>query len=110
MDFGTYNVILPAEPFVFGVNHIQPQSYLQDNIVKPSYGRSSPASPIDSISLENSGKIELDGEPELNIPEAALLAKKVRNFASTKVKVRVYIRGAPQSRKIVVAETNFRCV
>ena len=95
-DFGTYNVILPAEPFVFGVNHIRPR-VVPDNIVKPSYARSSSASPIDSIPLENSAKIKLGGEAELKIREAASLAKKVREFASTQVKVCVYIRGAPKS-------------
>jgi len=34
--FGTYSVILPPEPFVFGVSHI-PQRPVASRIVRPSY-------------------------------------------------------------------------
>ncbi|KAF8806238.1 methionyl aminopeptidase [Phlegmacium glaucopus] len=82
-DFGSYDVILPAEPFIFGIHHIQPR-VVPDHIVKPPYARSSSAPPT-----ENSGKIKLGGEVELKLREAALLAKKVREFASNQVKVGV---------------------
>lgn len=84
---GDYNVILPTEPFVFGVSHIQPR-FVPDYIAKPPYARGIQA-PIEEIPLQESGKIELGGEAELKIREAALLAKKVREFAGTQVKVRL---------------------
>jgi len=83
-----YTVILPAEPFVFGVSHIQPR-FVPDHIVKPPYARGS--IPVPTVEIpqlqDHSGKIELGGEAELKIREAALLAKKVREFAGTQVKV-----------------------
>ena len=82
-----YSVILPTEPFVFGVSHIQPRS-VPDHIVKPPYARGIPV-PTEVNPLQESGKIELGGEAELKIREAALLAKKVREFAGTQVKVRL---------------------
>lgn len=80
-----YNVILPAEPFVFGVSHIQPR-FVPDHVVKPPYARGISV-PTEDSPLQDSGKIELGGEAELKIREAALLAKKVREFAGTQVKV-----------------------
>lgn len=83
-----YNVILPPEPFVFGVSHIQPRS-VPDHIVKPPYARggNQNTTVVEEIPIQDGGKIELGGEAELRIREAALLAKKVREFAATQVKV-----------------------
>lgn len=81
-----YNVILPTEPFVFGVSHIQPR-FVPDHVVKPPYARGIPVPIEDGPLQDTSGKIELGGEAELKIREAALLAKKVREFAGTQVKV-----------------------
>jgi methionyl aminopeptidase len=80
-----YNVILPTEPFVFGVSHIQPR-FVPEHIVRPPYARGIPVS-AEEAPPQDSGKIELEGEAELKIREAALLAKKVREFAGTQVKV-----------------------
>ena len=82
-----YNIILPTEPYVWGVSHIQPR-LVPDHIAKPPYARGSPV-PTEEIPLQDRGKIELGGEAELKIREAALLAKKVREFAGTQVKVRL---------------------
>ena len=82
-DDSNYNVILPSEPFVFGTSHIQPRT-VPDHIVKPSYARGVLETPLQ----QDTKKIELGGEAELKIREAALLAKKVREFAGTQVKVR----------------------
>lgn len=92
-NFGTYNVILPPEPFVFGVDHIQPR-VVPDHIVRPPYARDNSAAIVD-IPIQDSGKIKLGGEAELKIRKAALLAKEVREFVSTLVKVRrcCYILG-----------------
>ena len=86
-----YSVILPPEPFVFGVSHIQPRS-VPDHIVKPPYARGGNPNPvvIEEIPIQDGEKIELGGEAELRIREAALLAKKVREFAATQVKVRLF--------------------
>jgi methionyl aminopeptidase len=82
-----YNIILPTEPFVFGLSHIQPR-FVPDHIVKPPYAGGIPI-PTEEIPIQDSGKIELGGEAELKIREAALLAKKVREFAGAQVKVRL---------------------
>ena len=85
-----YSVILPVEPFIFGVNHIQPR-VVPDHIVKPTYAKGIPI-PTVEIPLQDhhDGKIELGGEAELKTRESALLAKKVREFAGTQVKVRLF--------------------
>ena len=98
-DFGAYNVILPSEPFIFGVNHIHPR-VVPDHIVRPQYAYGSSNSNIDTPSLRDNEKINLGGEAELRIREAALLAKKVREFASTQVKVRVVRSRYCQERRI----------
>lgn len=56
--------------------------------MKPPYARGIQV-PTEEIPLQDRGKIELGGEAELKIREAALLAKKVREFAGTQVKVRL---------------------
>ncbi|KAF8178011.1 methionyl aminopeptidase [Pholiota molesta] len=76
VDFGSYEVILPEEPFVFG------------HIPKPPYALTADGMP-EQTPRANSGKIKLGGEAESRIREAALLAKKVREFAGNQVKVGV---------------------
>ena len=56
--------------------------------MKPSYARGISV-PKEDIPQQDRGKIELGGEAELKIREAAILAKKVREFAGTQVKVRL---------------------
>ena len=97
-----YNIILPTEPYVWGVSHIQPRS-VPDHIAKPQYARDIPVS-TEEIPQKDRGKIELGGEAELKIREAAILAKKVREFAGTQVKVR--LRLSKRGRIIAVDETN----
>ena len=82
-----YNVIFPTEPYVWGVSHIQSR-LVPDYIVKPPYARGISV-PTEEIPQQDRGKIELGGEAELKIREAAILAKKVREFAGTQVKVRL---------------------
>jgi methionyl aminopeptidase len=98
-----YNVILPTEPYVWGVSHIQPR-LVPDHIVKPPYARGIQV-PTEEIP-QGRGKIELGGEAELKIREAAMLAKKVREFAGTQVKVR--LRLSKCERMITVAETDLQ--
>ena len=98
-----YNVILPTEPYVWSVSHIQPR-LVPDHIVKPPYACGTPV-PTDEIPQQDRGKIELGGEAELKIREAAILAKKVREFAGTQVKVRLRLSYNVKER---VAETNLQ--
>ncbi|KAJ6611495.1 methionyl aminopeptidase [Mycena sp. CBHHK59/15] len=82
-DFGTYTVILPEEPFVFGVAHIAPRS-VPKNIARPPYAGGSQEVPHDV-----GGKIMLGGEAERRVRSAATLAKKVREFAGALLKAGV---------------------
>lgn len=108
-DFGTHNIILPPEPFVFGVYHIQPR-IVPDHIVRPPYALlGNSASPPLEDPLQNNGKIKLGGVEELKIRQVALLAKKVREFASTQVKVCVcsMFERSGKRERIVVPYTDF---
>ena len=89
-DFGDYEVILPQEPFVFGVSHIHARQ-VPESIVKPPYALTIDGVP-DQTPRRDSGKIKLGGEAESKVRQAALLAKKVREFAGMQVKVRVESR------------------
>ena len=81
-DFGNYNVILPEEPFVFGVSHIQPLRPVPSHIERPYYASVPPTE-----EPKGNGKIELGGEEEAKLRDAASLARNVREFAGTLVKV-----------------------
>ena len=84
-DFGDYSVILPPEPYIFGVSHIVPRS-VTPNIVRPHYAL--PGSNDIETDKGGDGKIVLGGEAEFRLREAAKLAKKVREYAGKLVKVR----------------------
>ncbi|KAG6824153.1 hypothetical protein H0H92_007843 [Tricholoma furcatifolium] len=79
-DFGDYSIILPEEPFVWGVAHIKPRS-VPSSIDRPSYA--TPGAKPDS-SLPK--RIALGGEEETRLRDAARLARKVREYAGTLVK------------------------
>ena len=81
-NFGDYNAILPEEPFVFGVSHIQPLRPVPSYIERPYYASVPP-----SEEPKGNGKIELGGEEEAKLRDAASLARNVREFAGTLVKV-----------------------
>jgi methionyl aminopeptidase len=87
VGIGTYSVILPSEPYVYGVEHITPRR-VPPNIVRPHY--SSTGIPDDAEyypKVEDDGKIVLGGEAERRLRAAARLAKKVREYAGNFVKV-----------------------
>ncbi|KAF8887260.1 methionyl aminopeptidase [Gymnopilus junonius] len=86
-DFGNYSVILPEEPFIFGVSHIQPRR-VPGHILKPPYALTPDGIP-DPKTKFGSGKIKLGGEEESRLRAAAQLAKKVKKFAGSQVKVGV---------------------
>ena len=108
-DFGDYSIILPPEPFVFGVSHIE-RRQVPSHILRPPYARQGPLLPQPSseenqqqplaseqVLLEktqkNKGKegsdrrIVLGSESEVRIREAGRLAKKVREYAGSLVQV-----------------------
>ncbi|KIM38727.1 hypothetical protein M413DRAFT_447677 [Hebeloma cylindrosporum] len=84
-DFGDYSIIFPPDPVVWGVSHIKPRT-VPSHIVRPPYAFPG-GDAADPPSHQNSSKIKLGGEAEHKIREVALLAKKVREFAGTQVKI-----------------------
>ncbi|KAF5364110.1 hypothetical protein D9756_000084 [Leucocoprinus leucothites] len=86
-DFGHYSIILPPEPFVFGVSHIKPRQVPRD-IIKPSYVLNNGNEALEGVNKPES-IIELGGEAESRLRRAAQLARRVREFAGSLVKVGV---------------------
>ena len=84
-DFGNYNAILPEEPFIFGVSHIQPLRPVPSHIERPYYALLPPTE-----EPKANGTVELGGEEEVKLRDAARLARNVREFAGTLVKVCPY--------------------
>lgn len=90
-DFGAYSVILPKEPFVFGVSHIIPRS-VPPHIPRPRYavdpsGSSPPVTIVDEEEGGGSGRVALGSDAERRLREAGKLARKVREFAGSLVQV-----------------------
>lgn len=94
-DFGSYSVILPPEPFVFGVGHIRARS-VPSHISLPPYVASLPLPqrragvderPFDGDPYTGDGRIELGSEAESRLRTAAKLAKKTLEFAGSLVNV-----------------------
>ncbi|KIK38216.1 hypothetical protein CY34DRAFT_809592 [Suillus luteus UH-Slu-Lm8-n1] len=87
-DFGTYNVILPEEPFVWGVSHIT-QRPVPSHIVRPQYAVQhdpSMSSETDhEQQYEGDGRITLGSMEEKRMRAAATLAKNVRQYAGSLV-------------------------
>jgi methionyl aminopeptidase len=88
-DFGDYSLILPAEPYVFGVSHIVPRS-VPSSIVQPNYVLDDTAT-LDAPSTDKDQKIVLGGSSEFLIRRVARLAKTVREYAGKLVQVRLAI-------------------
>ncbi|EEB91819.1 hypothetical protein MPER_09763 [Moniliophthora perniciosa FA553] len=84
-NFGSYSVILPEEPYVFGVSHIKTREVLE-TIQRPPY-----AMKIKSARKrpKQEAKITLGGEEEEKLRASSRLAKNVREFAGSLVKVGV---------------------
>ena len=88
--FGSYSVILPPEPFVFGVSHI-PQRPVPSHIPRPPYLTSSTHHQYALGGSPNDGRIRLGGSEERRLREAARLAREVLEYAGTLVKVKTDI-------------------
>ncbi|KAJ8087230.1 hypothetical protein PM082_006060 [Marasmius tenuissimus] len=82
-NFGTYSVILPEEPFVFGVSHLT-HRHVPNSIHKPPYVTSGHVT-----SAKQEKLIRLGGLEEENLRRSARLASNVREFSGSLVKAGV---------------------
>lgn len=94
-SFGSYSVILPEEPFVWGVSHITPRT-VPPRIGRPPYARTladDKSTPYPSRSdnpqepYEDDSRIRPGCEEETKLRASARLARKVREFSGTLVRV-----------------------
>jgi len=86
---GDYSVVLPREPFVWGVSHIIPRP-VPIHIPRPPYIEGDRPILCDSKHGEpydDDGRIVLGSPEEKQLRKAALLARDALNYASTLVKV-----------------------
>lgn len=83
--FGHYSIILPPEPFIFGVSHIKRREVPTD-IEKPPYVLNNGNELQEGVNKPES-IIELGGEAESRLRKVAQLASRVREFAGPLVKV-----------------------
>lgn len=88
--FGTYSVILPPEPFIFGVSHI-PQRPVPSHITRPSYVTPSAHAQSNPCVSSGDGRIQLGSPGEWRLRRAAQLAREVLEYAGTLVKVKAGI-------------------
>jgi len=86
-DFGNYDIILPEEPFVFGVSHITPRR-VPEGILRPDYAK--PEFSAENIRNARNlvERITLGGEAEARQREAGMLARKALGCAGRLVQVR----------------------
>ena len=82
-DFGSFDVILPKEPYVWGVSHIQPRP-VPPHIARPPYARGEPINTSIRDKL-----VHLGSDDERGLRDAALLARDVLQFAGSLIEVRV---------------------
>ncbi|KAH9833835.1 methionine aminopeptidase [Rhodofomes roseus] len=82
-DFGAFGVILPEEPYVWGVSHITPRA-VPAHIARPPYARGEGV----RLVLEDR-PTQLGGADERRLREAARLARDVLRFAGSLVEVGV---------------------
>lgn len=85
--FGAYSVILPPEPFIFGVSHI-PQRPVPSHITRPPYITPSAHGQPDPCVPSGDGRIQLGSPGEWRLRRAAQLAREVLEYAGTLVKVK----------------------
>lgn len=92
-DFGAYNVILPEEPFVWGVSHITWRP-VPEHIIRPQYAlQRDPSMPPTKSETDHEehyvgdGRIKLGSMEEKRVRAAATLARNVRKYAGSLVQV-----------------------
>jgi methionyl aminopeptidase len=89
-----YEVILPPEPYVFGVEHIQ-RRIVPQHIKRPPYVRvgshpehdSAKLGMDDSEKYEGNGRVQLGSMDEEGVRHAGKLAAQVRNLAEQIIRV-----------------------
>ncbi|KAF8138988.1 methionyl aminopeptidase, partial [Boletus edulis] len=93
-SFGCYSVILPEEPFVWGVSHIVPRT-VPSGIRQPSYARTLAKDKPTLHAIrsgqsrgpyEDDSRIRLGSEEETKLRASSKLARKVREYAGTLVR------------------------
>ena len=101
-SFGSYSVILPEEPFVWGVSHISPRT-VPSSIGRPPYARAlaekDKHSPHSSESRsghsrersKDDSRIRLGTEEETKLRASSRLARKTREFSGTLVRVGIVL-------------------
>ncbi|KAG7097552.1 hypothetical protein E1B28_004890 [Marasmius oreades] len=87
-DFGSYTVVLPEEPFVFGVSHITPRN-VPNSVRKPPYALARHHDTNTSTLVKREKLIRLGGVEEDGLRKSAGLAREVREFSGTLVKAGV---------------------
>lgn len=86
---GDYSVVLPKEPFVWGVLHITPRT-VPIHIPRPPYikgDRPILRDPKHGESYDGDGRIVLGSPDETSLRKAALLARDALNYVSSFAKV-----------------------
>lgn len=88
-EFGEYDVILPKEPFVWGVSHIQPRP-VPDHIQRPKYALPNGSDP-DSEEMKyrplKGFRTIKQGEDEIHLRNTARLASEILQYAGSLVNV-----------------------
>lgn len=97
-SFGSYSVILPEEPFVWGVSHITPRT-VPSSIRGPPYAQklagdrpTSHASTSKRLREPYEDRIRLGSEDETKLRASAKLARNVRKFAGTLIRVGMVLK------------------
>ncbi|KAF8520762.1 methionyl aminopeptidase [Hysterangium stoloniferum] len=88
IDFGSYELVLPSEPYIEGVSHI-PTRPVPKHIISPPYLGKHENDPFAGDPYTGDGRIELNGKDEMNLRRASNIAKMVLNAAKTWAKVGV---------------------
>lgn len=89
--FGAYTVLLPEEPYQFGVAHIPIRS-VPVHIRRPEYAGGTMRDNGQKEQRESTEprRIQLGGEEEEKLRAAAALARRVRMFSGTLIAVRLH--------------------
>jgi methionyl aminopeptidase len=77
-----YDILVPSEPYIFGVEHIKPRK-VPSHILRPPYVTKAG----DAEKPSRSACIVLGGGDERKLRSAARLARVICDFAGTLVKV-----------------------
>lgn len=86
LNFGEYSIILPEEPYVFGVSHIKPRA-VPKGITLPEYAK--PGYVVDNQDrISQPERIVFGGMAERRVREAGDLARRVLEYAGKLVRVR----------------------